>query len=68
MADTLVGTWKLERTTIKQGASIGSGAIIFGGITIGEGAMVGVGALVRHDVPPGAKVAGVPARLLGSRS
>lgn len=67
VAATREGTWKLERTTIKAGASIGSGALIMGGLTIGAGATVGAGAVVTSDVAPGATVAGVPARVLRSR-
>jgi UDP-2-acetamido-3-amino-2,3-dideoxy-glucuronate N-acetyltransferase len=55
--------WKMERTRIRKGASIGSGTIVMCGVEIGAGAMVGAGALVVHDVPPGAIVAGHPARL-----
>jgi acetyltransferase-like isoleucine patch superfamily enzyme len=68
IAATLAGTWKMERTTIRRGASIGSGALIFGGLTIGEGAIIGAGAVVLHDVPAGATVAGVPARALPKRA
>ena len=68
IAATLAGTWKMECTTIRRGASIGSGALIFGGLTIGEGATIGAGAVVLQDVPAGATVAGVPARLLPSRA
>ena len=68
IAATLAGTWKLERTVIRRGASLGSGALIFGGITIGEGAVIGAGAVVLEDVPAGATVAGVPARTLKPRS
>jgi sugar O-acyltransferase (sialic acid O-acetyltransferase NeuD family) len=42
---------------------IGSGATILGGITIGDGALVGAGALVNRNIPPGVKVAGVPAKV-----
>jgi acetyltransferase-like isoleucine patch superfamily enzyme len=56
--------WQVVATRVKRGASIGSGAVIMCGVTVGEQAMVGAGAVVTHDVPPGATVAGVPARLL----
>lgn len=54
--------WTCESTRIKRGASIGSGATILCGVTVGERALVGAGAVVTKDVPPGAVVAGVPAR------
>ena len=56
--------WTLQRTVIRQGASIGSGATILGGITIGANALVGAGSVVTKDVPPHAVVAGNPARIL----
>jgi len=56
--------WELERTFVGRRASIGTGAVIMGGVRIGEGALVGAGAVVTKDVPPGAVVAGNPARLL----
>ena len=55
--------WKVIPTRIRNGASIGSGAIIMCGVTIGARAMVGAGAVVTHDVPDDAVVAGVPARV-----
>lgn len=58
------GDWLLERTIVRRGASIGSGAIILCGLTIGENAIVGAGSVVTHDVPDGAVVVGSPARLL----
>lgn len=58
--------WRMEGTVVRRGASIGSGAVILCGIEIGARAMVGAGAVVTHDVPPGAVVAGNPARLLRS--
>ena len=56
--------WKVERTVIKKGASIGSGATILSNTNIGENAIVGAGSVVTRDVPPNAIVAGNPARIL----
>jgi acetyltransferase-like isoleucine patch superfamily enzyme len=58
--------WKVERTTIKQGASIGSGATILCNITVGENAIVGAGSVVTKDVPANSIVAGNPAKFLRS--
>jgi UDP-2-acetamido-3-amino-2,3-dideoxy-glucuronate N-acetyltransferase len=54
--------WKLLRTVVERGASLGSGAVVLGGIRIGSGALVGAGAVVTKDVAPHEVVAGVPAR------
>jgi UDP-2-acetamido-3-amino-2,3-dideoxy-glucuronate N-acetyltransferase len=56
--------WTMTPTTVRRGASLGSGAVILCGVTIGEDALVGAGAVVTRDVPRGSVVAGVPARLL----
>jgi acetyltransferase-like isoleucine patch superfamily enzyme len=58
--------WKVERTVIKRGASIGSGATILSNITIGENAIVGAGSVVTKDVPPNSIVAGNPAKFMRS--
>ncbi len=56
--------WTLERTIVRRGASIGTGAVVLGGLEIGARAIVGAGAVVTRTVPPGATVAGNPARIL----
>jgi len=56
--------WKVEKTIIKKGASIGSGATILANLCIGENAIVGAGAVVTKNVPPNAIVAGNPSKIL----
>ena len=56
--------WKLLRTTIKKGASIGANATILCGITIGENAMIGAGSVVTKDVPANEVWFGNPARFV----
>jgi serine O-acetyltransferase len=41
---------------------LGAHAMVVGPVMIGDGAEVGAASLVLHDVPPGAKVKGSPAR------
>ena len=60
--------WKVEKTLVKQGASIGTGVTVLANVTIGEEAIVGAGAVVTRDVPPRTIVAGNPARVLRSIS
>lgn len=47
---------------------IGQRAVVLGGVRIGDRATVGAHAVVTSDVPAGAVVAGVPARIVGSSS
>lgn len=50
--------WKLEKITIKKGATIGANATILPGVTIGENAMIAAGVIVTKDVLPNQKVIG----------
>ena len=56
--------WKVDKTLVKQRASIGSGSTILANVTIGENAIVGAGSVVTKDVPANTIVAGNPARVL----
>lgn len=49
---------------IEDGAYVGCNVTILPGVTVGRGAGVGACAVVTRDVPPGAIVAGNPARVL----
>lgn len=55
--------WRPEETTVEDGVSIGTGAVILP-VRIGYCALVGAGSVVTRDVPPCAVVAGNPARRL----
>ena len=57
-----VADWKITRTLVKKGASIGANSTIVCGITIGEYAMIAAGSVVTHDVEPYTLVMGNPAR------
>jgi len=46
---------------------LGAGAIVLKGVRVGRGAVVAAGAVVTKDVLAGHIVAGVPARVIGSR-
>lgn len=56
--------WRVEKTLVKKGASIGSGSTILSNVTIGENAIIGAGSVVTKDVLANAIVAGNPAKLL----
>ncbi len=48
--------------SVRNGAFLGLGVVVIPGVTVGEGAVIGAGSVVIDDIPPFAKVAGVPAR------
>lgn len=56
--------WRVEKTVVKRGASIGSGSTILSNVVIGENAIVGAGSVVTRDVPSNTIVAGNPAKIL----
>lgn len=57
--------FNLERTLVREGASIGANATVLPGLVIGKNAVVGAGAVVTRSVPQNAIVSGNPARITG---
>jgi len=58
--------FKSAPIVIGKNVWIGVKATIMPGVSIGDNAIVGANAVVTKDVPPGAVVAGVPARVIGN--
>lgn len=56
----------LRGAHVKRGAKIGANVTLLPAVVVGENALVGAGSVVTRDVPPGAVVAGNPARVLKS--
>ena len=53
-----------RRTTIGDGAYIGSDSMLVAPVRIGRGAITGAGAVVTRNVPPRSVAVGVPARVI----
>jgi serine O-acetyltransferase len=53
-----------ELPVIEDGADLGAGVCVLGGVRVGRGAVVGANSVVLKNVPPGATVLGVPARIV----
>lgn len=56
--------WKLLKTKVCKGATVGAGSTVLPGITIGEYAMIGAGSVVTKDVPAGEVWVGNPAKFI----
>lgn len=59
--------WHERDIVLGDDVWVGFGAQIMAGVTIGEGAVVAAGAVVTRDIAPYTIVAGVPARIIGTR-
>ncbi|MCH8507003.1 MAG: serine O-acetyltransferase, partial [Ectothiorhodospiraceae bacterium] len=53
--------------TLGNNIVVGAGAKVLGPIMVGDGARVGSNAVVLKDVPDGATLVGIPARIAGQR-
>ena len=56
-----------HETVIENHVFIGSDSMLIAPLHIGAGASTGAGAVVTKDVPAGAKVVGMPAKLVSER-
>jgi serine O-acetyltransferase len=54
--------------TLGNGVVVGAGAKILGPFTVGENARVGSNSVVVKEVPPGATVVGIPARIVATEA
>jgi acetyltransferase-like isoleucine patch superfamily enzyme len=61
----LLNEWRRGPVVIGNNVTIGANCTILPGVVIGDGAVVSAMSLVNRDVPPGARVGGVPIRPLG---
>lgn len=57
--------WKVSKTFVKNGASIGANCTILPGVTIGEFAMIGAGSVITKNVPAYTLVYGNPGKIHG---
>ncbi len=64
----LLNEWRRGPVVIGDNVTIGANCTILPGVVIGDGAVVSAMSLVNRDVPPGARVGGVPIRPLGQAS
>jgi acetyltransferase-like isoleucine patch superfamily enzyme len=64
----------LEAPIVSKPITIGDDVMLFNdvvvlaGVTIGDGAIIAIRSVVTKDVPPHAKMAGIPARQIGERT
>jgi serine O-acetyltransferase len=63
-----IGAERRENPVLGCDIFVGAGAKIIGSVSIGDGARVGANAVVVHDVPAGATVVGIPARVVRRRN
>jgi len=63
-----IGAEKYTSPVLGSHVFIGAGAKVVGAVRLGDHCRVGANAVVVHDVPDGATVGGIPARILRQRT
>lgn len=63
-----IGAERRISPTLGDDVFIGAGAKVLGAVNVGDGARIGANAVVVHDVPVGATVIGIPARVVRQRN
>lgn len=61
------GFGEFRPVVIEDDVWVGANVTITAGVRVGRGSILAAGAVVTHDTPPYSIVAGVPARVIGSR-
>lgn len=56
--------WKVEKTIIKKGASIGTNSVILSNVTVGENSIIGAGSVVTKNIPDNVIAAGNPCKVI----
>jgi acetyltransferase-like isoleucine patch superfamily enzyme len=60
----MIEAHRTGKVIIGKNVLIGANATILPGVTIGDNAVISAGSLVNHNVPAGAFVGGVPAKII----